>query len=281
VVAREHLGLADVAAARLLPDLPPPARLGVARPDRIASVEAAAPRDGGTVDWRELAGDTASEAAFRTAVGSLGAASAFGGAGPAGMVLAAPFVAVSVLAAGIGVLEMAAADIRQSGAQAGWGECANRIGEALSADALVPRLRAALPADTLPPGAQPAARRRGAGEPPTTIGNWRVSVERTEFRRCGRAEPVQFGVDVASRWTASAPGRSEPGYDATIVMQAAGGFEDERRQARRPRPWETVLPATLPCRPLASYCAAGGAAALTQDVVDAVAAAQDAIAKAR
>jgi hypothetical protein len=109
---------------------------------------------------------------------------------------------------------------------------------------------------------------------------WRVSVARVVLRRCG-AGGTSYGIDVATRFSAWTPGAAEPAYDATPVVPVAEGIDDTRQQSRRARPWETVIPATLPCRSFAAYCAAGGEAALTQDVVDAVLAARDAIATAR
>jgi hypothetical protein len=275
-VAAEHLARAgSFAALATLPALPAPERLRVTPPAGVTEIAAAPEGWRVAVDWTEFSGDAASREAFRTAGGLMDTAAAIGGSSELGAMVSLPIIAAAAVAGAVGLAQAGAEQVAQSRAAQDWGDCAARVAAALAPETVAARLRSALP----PP--PPATARRRRSEPEGAApASWRLGVTRVVLRRCAGPE-TGYGVDVASQWTAWTPGATEPAYDATLVVPVAGGIDDTRQQARRPRPWETVLPASLPCRAFAAYCAAGSEAALTQDVVDGVLAARDAIATAR
>lgn len=276
--AMAHLAAAGrFVAAEPLPALPAPRLLDVQLPVGVARTVADPHLWRTAVEWSEFSGDARSREAYRTAAEMMDVAAEIG-RGRGAELFATPFLAAALVSVAIGLGESVAEQAEQRQAEQAWGACAARLAAALSAEAVAPRLRTALPAP--PPPALPArsrVRAAAAAEPAT---EWRVALARLVLRRCGGPE-TSYGVDVASRWTAWPPGAAEPAYDATLLVPVAGGIDDTRREDRRPRPWETVLPLALPCRPFAAYCAQGGEALLTQDVVDAVLAAREAIATAR
>lgn len=277
-VAAEHLSKAgDFAVVATLPALPAPAQLRLAPPSGVGDVVAVAPGWRVAVDWTEFSGDAASRDAFRAAGNMMDAAASIGGSGgELGALVAMSFVAAAAISGAVGLAQTGAEQVAQSRAAQEWGDCASRVAAALSPETVTARLRTALP----PPATAAAARRR-RGEPDATPpASWRLGVTRVVLRRCG-GEGTNYGVDVASRWTAWLPGAAEPAYEATVVLPVADAIDDTRQQARRARPWETVLPSNTPCRAFAAYCTPGGEALLTQDVVDGVLAARDAIATAR
>ena len=194
--------------------------------------------------------------------GDLGGAAAGGGAV---VLLGAAVAIVLVFLAAKGVQATVEAIDRQQTARV-----ASKLGT----------LRRGHGCDARPRKRRGASAQRGAHRGnPIPGADWSVSVPRLIMRRCG--PPGHYGVEVASRWVASVPGRTTAAYDATFSRSVAGALEDRRLTYPTRPSWEAAVPGEAPCRRFASYCAAGGAALLLEDVAAAVTGARDAIAATR
>jgi hypothetical protein len=153
-------------------------------------------------------------------------------------------------------------------AQQQWSPCTAGIAATLDPVNVERHLRA-----TLAPG-------REAGRRAALPGPWQATVTRVILRHCG-ATPDSHGVEVATRWTATRPGESEPAYDAVFSRTVAGATPDARLVHSTRPPWEVPVASEAACRPLADYCGTAGTALLLQEVTRGVTEARDAIAAGR
>lgn len=234
------------------------------------------------VDWNAIAGGgallgvqqgTYTSGSMTDALAApYGAAVAAGAAAPAIVLLAAVVVLVPVGLIGLAVesertrrTQAAAAEreARAAELRAAWSPCEATIAGALTPDRVQAHLAASIPA--------PRQRATQPGQP------WQASVTRVVLRRCGADG---FGVDVATRWTAQQPGAAEPAFDAHYSRWVEGAQADRRLRFSERPPWEVPVTPEAACRPLAAWCADGGAALLDQ-VLQAVTGARDAIAATR
>ncbi|WP_270936170.1 hypothetical protein [Falsiroseomonas oryzae] len=150
--------------------------------------------------------------------------------------------------------------------RAAWSPCEATIAAALTPERVQAHLAAAAPAELV---SRPVAAPRD--QP------WQATVTRVVLRRCGTDA---FGVEVATRWTARRPGAAEPAFDAHYSRSVEGAQRDRGLRFSDRPPWEVPVTPEAACRPLAAWCADGGAALLDQ-VRQAVAGARDAIAATR
>jgi hypothetical protein len=145
-----------------------------------------------------------------------------------------------------------------------WNPCTSAIAATLAPDSVERHLQS-----TLAPS-------RPTGRRTELPGPWEATVTRVVLRHCGTA-PDSHGVEVATRWTATRPGESEPVFDAAFSRTVAGATSDPRLiHSTRPA-WEVPVATEAACRPLADYCGAGGTALLLEEVVRGVVEARDAI----
>lgn len=153
-------------------------------------------------------------------------------------------------------------------AQEQWSPCTAGIAATLAPDNVERHLRT-----TLSPS-------RAAGRAATLPGPWQATVTRVILRHCGTT-PDSHGIEVATRWTATRPGESEPAFDAAYSRTVAGATPDRRLVHSTRPPWELPVASEAACRPLAEYCGAAGSALLLQEVTRGVTEARDAIVAGR
>jgi hypothetical protein len=151
-------------------------------------------------------------------------------------------------------------------AQEQWSPCTAGIAATLAPENVERHLRT-----TLSPT-------RAAGRAAALPGPWQATVTRVILRHCG-ATPDGHGVEVATRWTATRLGETEPAFDAAFSRTVAGATPDRRLVHSTRPPWELPVATEAACRPLADYCGAGGSALLLQEVTRGVTEPRDAIAR--
>jgi hypothetical protein len=174
-----------------------------------------------------------------------------------GAIIAAPFFAAALGAVAIGGLASGAEAIQLSAVERQWRPCLESLSGQMAPAAIGPRLAEAL---AVPPSAP--ARRPAEATP------WRADVTRVVLRRC--SEPREYGVEVATRWTA--PGREARFLREVPSAQWVPGLAFPSRM-----PWEAAAGGPAPCRPLAEYCQPQGRPLVADAVVEAVTAARDAL----
>lgn len=157
----------------------------------------------------------------------------------------------------------AAAQVQQR-----WGPCSAGIAATLAPGNVERHLRTTL------------ASGREAGRRASLPGPWQATVTRVILRHCG-ASTDTYGVEVATRWTATRPGEHEPAFDAAFSRTVQGARPDPRLLHSTRPPWEVPVASEATCRPIADYCGAGGSALLLQEVIRGVTEARDAIAAGR
>jgi hypothetical protein len=211
------------------------------------------------VNWDDFAGRQGSRGTFRAAGGIADLGVAAGRAGTAGAIIAVPFFVVALGTVAVGGMVAGAETIHRSVVEREWRPCLDALGAQTAPGAIAPRLAAAL---AVPP---PEAGRRGAE---VSAAPWRAEVTRIVLRRC--SEAGTYGVEVATRWMA-------PGREARFLRGVAGAPPLPGLAFPNRMPWEAEAGGPATCRPLADYCTAGGAPLVADAVVEAVAAARDAL----
>ncbi len=172
--------------------------------------------------------------------------------------LGEPIAAIAVLAVVLPIAAIVAGvhAVERAEAERNWGACAQSLAPTLAPENVVRHLRGVF----------------GQGGGPAQSA-WEVTVTRVVLRRCGPAG--HYGLEVASRWIGRAGG--SVAYDARLVRRVEDAREDERLTASDLGPGEAGIEPPASCRPFAAYCSARGGEVLLQDIVDAVAAARNAI----
>jgi hypothetical protein len=211
------------------------------------------------INWEDFAGSEGSRRTFRTAGGVAGVGVAAGQAGTAGAIVAVPFFALALGTVAVGGLVAGAEAIQRSMVEREWRPCLEGLSAQTAPAAIGPRLAAALAVPA------PAPARRGAE---ASAAPWRADVTRLVLRRC--VEPGAYGVEVATRWTT-------PGREARFLREVQGAPPLPGLVFPHRMPWEAEAGGPATCRPLADYCAAGGAPLLADAVVEAMVAARDAL----
>jgi hypothetical protein len=214
--------------------------------------------------------------------GALGAGAAAGGA--AGGVLLLGGIAILIALIPVALIARAIAEDQRNRQDA---EQARREAARLRAVALADEqwnpctsaIAATLAPDNVERHLQGTFARTG-GRRDALPGPWEATVTRVVLRHCGTA-PDSHGVEVATRWTATRPGESEPAFDAAFSRTVAGATNDPRLVHSTRPPWEVSVATEAACRPLADYCGAGGTVLLLEEVVRGVTEARDAIAAGR
>jgi hypothetical protein len=220
------------------------------------------------INWEDFVSREGSRQTFRAAGGMAAVGASIiraSGSQTAelGLVIAAPFFAASLGTVAVGGLVAGAEAIHRAMVEREWRPCLEGLNGQAAPATIGPRLAAAL---ATPP---PAAGRRGAE---LSAAPWRAEVTRIVLRRCGEAG--QYGVEVATRWTA-------PGRELRILREVPGAPPMPGLVFQNRMPWEAEAGGPATCRPLADYCAAGGPPLLADAVVEAVAAARDALLESR
>ncbi len=264
------------AARPALPEVAGPRRAVIASPFRRDTAHAAWPApmriETGidrvavqtAVDWDDFASRAGSRGTFRAAGGIAGLGMSAGQAGQAGAIIAVPFFVGALGVVAVGGLVAGAEAIHRAQVERQWQPCLDALGEQAAPSMLERRMAEAL---SVPPG--PSAARRGGDVPASA---WQVQLTRVVLRRCAGAG--LYGVEVGMRWTA-------PGREARFMRRVDGAPDVPGLASSSPARWETPTDGDAPCRPLAEYCRPEGEPLVMRDVIDAVAAARDAILGAR
>lgn len=211
------------------------------------------------INWEDFVSREGSRRTFRVAGGTAGIGAAALQGREVGVIVAAPFFAASLGIVAVGGLVAGAEAIHQAVVEREWRPCLEGLGAQAAQAAIGPRLAEAL---AVPP---PASARRGAE---ASAAPWRADVTRIVLRRCATAG--ECGVEVATRWTA-------PGHEARFLREVPGGPALPGLTFPYRMPWEALAGDAAACRPLAEYCAAGGAPLLADAVIEAMVAARDAL----
>jgi hypothetical protein len=211
------------------------------------------------INWEDFVSRQGSRQVTRTA----GGIAAIGGAAlqgrEVGLIIAAPFFAAALGTVAIGGLAAGAEAVHSAVVERSWRPCLEGLTAQTVPAAIGPRLAEAM---AVPP---PAAVRRGAE---ATLAPWRADVTRIVLRRCQDAG--DYGVEVATRWTA-------PGREARFLREVWGAPPLPGLAFPSRMPWEALAGDRATCRPLADYCAEGGAPLVADAVVEAVVAARNAV----
>lgn len=216
------------------------------------------------INWEDFVSREGSRQTFGVA-GGIAYGAMVGGAagGGVGALAAIPILGLALGTAAVGGLVAGAESIHRAMVEREWRPCLDGLSAQTAPAAIGPRLAAAL---AVPP---PAPARRGADG---SAAPWRADVTRIVLRRC--AVVGEYGVEVATRWTAGE-------REARFLREVLGAPPLPGLVFPSRMPWEGEAGGPAACRPLADYCAAGGAPLLADAVVEAMAAARDALAAGR
>ncbi|WP_137127926.1 hypothetical protein [Roseomonas sp. HF4] len=210
------------------------------------------------INWEDLVSRAGSRGMMYIAGGfaRIGASAVEGGR-EVGIIVGAPFFAAALGSVAIGALAAGAEGLHTAVVVREWQPCLEGLNAQTAPAAIGARFAEAL--------ALPAASRRATagGAAP-----WTAEVTRVVLRRCNEAG--QYGVEVATRWTA-------PGREARFLRDIPNAPDLRGLVFPDRMPWEAEAGGPATCRPLAEYCQAQAGALVTDAVVEAVTAARDAL----